>query len=298
MPIAVLAAAVLASQGAPDPYLLPIGREGRVKVEMGVIVDTTSGKTVTVADIAKAADGKHWVYLGENHATTAHQQLQAEVIQALAKRGRKVIVGLEMITRPKQTILDEWTQTAIPEAQFLEKLNWKQEWGFDFAFYRPVFEVARREKLPMVALNVPRDWVRQVGREGAGALSIGQRAQISPDLYMGNAAHRSIFGALMGGHPPTGARGENIYAAQVLWDEAMADTALRFMIGRRQPETVFVIIAGSGHIMYNQGINYRIERRIGDQGVTLVMIQGDGAREVAKGMGDYVFLSQNVEKAR
>ena len=37
----------------------------------------------------------------------------------------------------------------------------------------------------------------------------------------------------------------------------------RVLEGRALIFTVFVVIAGSGHVMYHQGINYRIARRHG-----------------------------------
>lgn len=274
-----------------DPLRLPIGASGEIRVKPGTIVATSNGSEVSVDDVAKAADGHRFVYLGESHTTLAHHEMQAAVIDALTKRGRDVIVGFEMFTRPVQAQLNPWTLGWWTEAEFVERADWKGQWGFDFALYRPIFDVVKRNRLPMVALNVPRDYVRRVGRQGLGALTEEEKSQF-PAVDTGNKEHRAVFNALMGGHPPSGNQGENIYSAQVLWDTAMADSALKYL--DRYPatsRTVFVIVAGSGHLMYGQGINYRIWKRTGEKGVILHMAEAKEAIPVARGIGDFVYVA-------
>lgn len=279
-----------ARTAAVDPLRLSIGRPGEVTVWPGQIRDLRNTTTATVADIAKAAAGHRFVYLGESHDQLAHHEMQAAVLDALVAAGRDVIVGFEMLTRPVQDRLDGWTLGWWSEEEFLEKIDWTSQWGMDFALYRPVFEAVRRHRLPMVALNIPRAWVRTVGREGFAALPEDQRAQL-PEPYLGNADHRAVFNALMGGHP-TGGRGENIYAAQVLWDEAMADSALRYLDRfPRSRNTVMVMIVGSGHAMYGQGINWRVWRRTGELGLSLIMVTSDRPVTVSRGLGDFVFVA-------
>lgn len=269
---------------------LPIGTETTVPV--GSLMDLRLQQPATVDDVARAADGMGWVYLGENHATALHQQLEADVVDALLKRHRKVIVGLEMIQRPKQSVLDLWSQDKLKEPDFLTQVDWKGQWGYDYDFYRPLLETIRKHKLPLIGLNIPRDWVHNVGQKGFEGLTPDERAQLPADMSLDNADHKAIFTALMGGHPMTGAMGDNIYAAQVLWDEAMADTALRYLQGRpHDPRTVFVVVAGSGHSMYNQGINYRVFRRTGERGITVEMAQSDGPATVSRGVGDFVYVT-------
>jgi uncharacterized iron-regulated protein len=105
-----------------------------------------------------------------------------------------------------------------------------------------------------------------------------------------------VFDGLMGGHPMPGTQGDNIYAAQVLWDEGMADTAIKWMERYGDDQTVFVVIAGAGHIMYRQGINWRIDRRTKKRGVTVVMGQDKEAALVARGLGDFVYITEEKPK--
>ncbi|HVL38148.1 MAG TPA: ChaN family lipoprotein [Fimbriimonadaceae bacterium] len=290
MNVMVFAAfAVALQQPAIDPLRLPIGAPGEVVVAPGQIVSTRDGRSRSVRDVVRMAEPHRFVYLGESHTSAGHHRLQAEIVQALVQSGRDVIVGFEMFTRPNQKALNPFTLGWWSDEEFQEKADWKGQWGFDYQLYKPVFDVVRRHRLPMVALNIPRDWVRAVGRGGLEALTSEQRSELPSHIDLGNARHRQVFDGLMGGHPPTGAQGENIYAAQVLWDVAMADSALRYLAsypaGRK---TVMVILAGSGHLMYGQGINWRIRQRTGEAGLTLVMIDTKAPRPVSRGLGDLI----------
>lgn len=287
---------VLALQ-APSPYSLPLGRPGTTVAESGRITTLGTGAAATPDDIAKAADGKRYVFLGEQHATPAHQQMQALIIDALARRGRKVVIGLEMLQRPKQPILDSYNAGKIDEAAMRDQADWKGQWGYDFSFYRPVFDVARRYKAPIVGLNVPRDWVRAVGRGGLSALPPEAKTELPANIDPKVPDHQKVFEALMGGHPVSGPQGENMLAAQTIWDEGMADTAVKyFEKNKTDRKTVFVVIAGSGHVMYNQGINLRLARRKAGEGITVVMTESTEPISASNGLGDFFYVSPEPRK--
>jgi uncharacterized iron-regulated protein len=291
--IGALVAGLLLTQAA-NPYALPIGRPGSWLAFPGRMIATTDNRVATPDDVARAARGRNFVYLGEQHATAPHQQMMAQIIDALARDGRRVVVGLEMLQRPKQEVLNRWSAGQINERELLEQADWKGQWGFDFGYYRPIFDVARKHNAPVLGLNVPRDWVRAVGRGGLAALTDEQKAQLPGDMVLDNKAHRDIFLALIGGGHPgmTQQSFDNMYAAQVLWDEAMADTIVRHIGGRRlDNRTVYVVVAGIGHLMFDQGINYRLQRRGYTGGVTVSMITSHEPVRVAAGLGDFVYVS-------
>ena len=262
------------------------------------IKDMSNDHIAGIDNIVKAANGKRFVFLGESHTNPEHHKFQAHVIEAFARSGRTVIVGFEMFQRPKQSALNPWTMGMWSEEQFLTETDWKHQWGYDFALYRPIFEVTREYKIPMVALNIPRDWVRAVGRSGFSGLTEEQRRELPTPLGTYNPVHRQIFTAMIGSaHPMTGTSADNMYSGQVLWDEAMADSALKYLDAHSfGSDPVFIVIAGSGHVMYGQGINWRIFKRTGEKGVTVVMVDGDKPVTVSRGLGDFVFCG-GMEKS-
>lgn len=282
--------ALLAIGLQADPYLLDIGKAGRVTVDIGM-TSTATGAQVGLNDVVKAALGKRFVLVGESHDQQAHHVTQANIINALVAAGRDVAVGFEMFTRDNQASLAPWTRGMWSRDEFIEKADWENQWGFDFSLYEPIFEVVQENNLPMLALNVPRDWVRQVGREGPSVLTPEQREWV-PDLYLHNERHRTVFDAMMAGHPLTGSQAENTYAAMVVWDEGMANSALDYMDSRLSRRAVMVIVVGSGHMMYGQGINYRIGRRTGEECLNVICITSEGERPVSRGLAEFVFVSR------
>lgn len=155
-----------------------------------------------------------------------------------------------------------------------------------------MLEAVKENHLPLVALNIPRDWVHAVGQKGYAGLPTSAKLQLPPTLFLGNLQHRQVFDSLMGGHAMAGPSMDSMYAAQTLWDEAMADTAIKYRERRGEtPEDIFVVIAGAGHVMYGQGINYRIQRRHGGAGITLVMLSASTPAGVSRGLGDFVYVS-------
>jgi uncharacterized iron-regulated protein len=276
-----------------DPLLLNIGPAGRVKAQIGHIVDLHTGRQVSVQDIARAAENTRFVYLGEEHTDPLHHQMQADIIRALAADGRHVVIGMEQFTRPVQDSLAGWTLGWYTQDQFIEKSDWKKQWGMDYSLYKPIFDAAKDLQLPIVALNIPRDWVHNVGQKGLDALTPDEKEQLPSSIDVNNKEHKSVFLALIGGHPMTGM--DNMYSAQVLWDTGMSDTAVKYMQDRPSSKTVMVVIAGSGHVLYKEGINWRVKNRTGDAGLTVVMGEDAGSREVSRGVGDYFYLTEQKE---
>ncbi len=290
---ATLALAIAMQSAEVDPLLLPIGGKHHVNVQLGEMIDLHTRKRVNPMDVAHAAENTHYVYLGEEHGDALHHQKQADIIRALVADGRHVVVGMEQFTRPAQPSLAGWTLGWYTEDEFIQKSDWKHQWGMDYSLYKPIFDAAKELQLPIVALNIPRDWVHAVGQKGLSGLTDEQKAQLPNEIDLNNATHKQVFLAMIGGHPMTGM--DNMYAAQVLWDVAMSDTAVKYMTDHPSPKEVMVVIAGSGHVMYKQGINWRVRNRAGDDGITVVMGQNDKARDVSAGVGDFFYLTASKQ---
>ena len=237
----------------PQPetvYTLPIGdprRQYLLTARPDEIVDTHRRCAVSLAEMTRLLEPATFVLIGEQHDNAQHHQFQAQVIEALVQAGRSVIVGMEMFDRTKQPALNLWTLNRLREAEFIEQSEWRTQWGFDFALYRPIFEVVYRHRLRLVGLNVPRALVRQTARGGWQSILEAERLGI-PDPDLSIEAHRKLFYALLGGGHPTGQQGDaNFYAAQVVWDTAMADSALRYLERTvPSPRLAFVIWQGTG----------------------------------------------------
>src|SRR5687768_15290540 len=118
---------------------MPIGRKGLISTTVGAVTETDSGRIVPMDRVLDRAALSKFVYIGESHDNAKHHQFQAAVIDGLARRGHDVIVGFEMFTRPVQDDLNPWTLGKWTEDEFIARSDWKKQWGFDYALYKPIF---------------------------------------------------------------------------------------------------------------------------------------------------------------
>src|SRR5262249_32030444 len=77
---------------------------------------------------------------------------------------------------------------------------------------------------------------------------------------LGDVAHRAWFKGIFseGGHTADDSDIDSFYTAQVVWDEAMAQTAAK-ALDDGAPQVV--VIAGTGHVARGHGVPERVERR-------------------------------------
>ena len=291
--LALIAQHGSAPQGEPvDPYLLPIGRPGKVQVQMGY-TDSVSGRLTTPDQIAEACDDVQFLLVGESHATPSHHKAQAELIEALVKRGRFVTVGMEMLTRDNQLYINGLSAGTQTIEEFEVSSNWKTQWGHSYQAYRPVLESIRDHKLELIALNVPRPWVTQASRQGYESFDEFQKKWV-PMLDLTNKNHEMVVSALLGGHPLT-MGSSNMLAGQVTWDTGMAKTALDWQSKWNYKKNIMVILAGSGHVMYGQGINYRLNQLGGAKSKSVICVHDKPNRQVSRGLGDFFFVGEVPE---
>lgn len=127
--------------------------------------------------------------------------------------------------------------------------------------------MARERGLPIVALNLPHEVVRRVGREGEAALPPEVPEPIPPPPEQ-EAMLRRAFRA----HAHAEKDGEEGFArfvrVQSLWDTAMAQAALEASGAEGLP---VVILAGAGHVTNGWGIAHRLARLAPDASSVAVM---------------------------
>jgi uncharacterized iron-regulated protein len=204
------------------------------------------------------------VCFGEQHDLPSHHFAQRRALEEVAGRASSehgvFAVGFEMFQRPYQAALSSFVGGTLPEAQFLTESEYKERWGFDFALYRPLLLAAREFNLEALALNAPKELTRKIGRSGLASLDAGEKQQL-PELDLDNLDHKSYFDAAMAEHPmpPGSPKLEDMYAAQVVWDETMADTTSNWL-SHAGDNARFMIFAGSGHC-HKAAIPARITRR-------------------------------------
>src|SRR5215475_3722035 len=134
-------------------------------------IDVKSGRALDRADLFRDLTAKgSVVLLGESHTDVDHHRWQLQTLAALHGRGGNVVVGFESFPRRLQGVLDDWVAGKLSDDAFLKASEWRQVWGFDPGLYMPLFQFARLNRIPMVAMNVDRTLVSRVGKEGWDAV--------------------------------------------------------------------------------------------------------------------------------
>ena len=301
------------AKGAPKGGLAAAGLPYQV-------LDGRNGRQVEEAEFWTRLHGARAVCVGEEHPNPHHHWVQLRVVQELGKRKpAKLALGLEMIQRPFQGPLDDYTAKRIDSAALRSRVGWEERWGYDWEFYGPTIDTAIGFGAHVLALNAAKELAKKISRQGLESLTAEEKVNV-PELDLQDTNHRAGFDALMAemggagahsekkeepenphkedpdksphGDKPAMPSAERIYTVQVLWDETMADVSAKWLA--QNPSGQLVILAGNGHC-HDSAIVTRLKRR----GITDVVsvrpvldMEGEVASVLAKPMNDYVVVLQ------
>jgi uncharacterized iron-regulated protein len=289
------------TENADPTLLLKIGnprtKDKTMEVGLGKIDAAQTGAAVGFERMIREMAGSRFVYVGEAHNSLPTHEIQFQVLRALYAQNRNLSVGLEMLPVTVQETLNKWSLGLLTEDEFIREVRWYVHWDLNFGYYRKIFEFAKEHRLPVYGLNVPREIISKIRMGGWDSLSAEEKKLIpqAPDLT--NRDHRALIRAILEtAEIPHGMQGpglervfEGLYRAQSAWDEVMAANAVRDAEseGRRM-----VVCAGSGHLLYNLGINRRAFEKSALPFQTVVAVTVPGGQKsvkVSRAIADYVF---------
>ncbi len=265
-------------------------------VSSGKIYSAKEGGLIPFQKMIKEMKDSDFIYVGETHTSLSMHGVQFKIIQALYEQDRNVFVGLEMFPVSFQDVLNKWSMAILSREKFIQESQWYVNWNYHFGFYEKIFEFVKDHKIPLSALNVPRKIITEIRKKGWDALSEEEKKLIpKPDLS--HEEHRALIRTIFesSGHPPQ-MKGKGmemafkgLYRAQVAWDEVMAFYARQ---SRTREDKKVVVLAGSGHLLYNLGINLRVyeKNHLPYKTVICVVIpDGKESVQVSRSLADYVW---------
>ena len=225
------------------------------------VVDGRTGKSVDPQDFYVALRAARVVYVAERHDKSEDHAAQYEIMRVVHKADPTLHIGFEMFQVPFQEVLDQWVAGQIDETVLRRDTEYDERWGFDFGMVRPILEYARAGRVPLVALNAPREITRAVAKNGLQSLTSEQRAEL-PAMDLNDAAHRAFVYDALAAHLKTedAEKMTRLYTAQVIWDETMADRVVRSFALNTVPAKL-VIFAGRMHLAKGLGIPKRAAKR-------------------------------------
>jgi aminopeptidase N len=230
------------------------------------------------------------IYIGERHDRFAHHINQLQIIKKIHNAGYKLAVGMEMFQKPFQPVVNDYLAGRIDEHEFLQKTEYFSRWRYDYNLYKPIIDYLKQQNLPLIALNIQSDISRKVAREGIYSLSDKEKTQFSRSMDFSNERYRRNLNQVFPLHKEQGELKDFSFflQAQILWDEAMAESARQFLTDH--PESKLVILAGNGHLRHKYGIPERLYRRNHES--FTVVVQDE---EIEDGIADYVLITTELE---
>ena len=220
------------------------------------LYDLQTRRPITGVQAMDALKSVRLVIVGEHHTDQSHHKAQLQVIRTLNAQSIPLSIGLEMFRKDQQEALNRWVSGDIDERDF--QRIYLDNWNFPWALYRNIFITARKNKIPLVGLNVSREITRQVAHQGFSSLSDSQRGELEGVTCNVTREYRDFIRSAFGAHGHGNMDFVSFCEAQLVWDTAMAITALTYL--EQHPDRVMVLLAGSGHAR-KMGIPYQVKSR-------------------------------------
>ena len=213
---------------------------------------TQNGKRTSYRKLLRKSKKADIVLFGEYHNNPIAHWLEVKLTKDLLGK-RSLILGAEMFERDNQDALDGYLEGTIDQ-KGLDSLA--RLWKNYKTDYKPWVDLAKREKLPIVATNIPRKYANLVYKKGLQALDTLPSAERKwivslPFPYDGNLSQYEKM-KKMARHNP-----ENLPMAQAIKDATMAES----IETHYKKESLFLHLNGSYHSDFFQGIYWYLRKR-------------------------------------
>ena len=213
---------------------------------------TQNGKRTSYRKLLRKSKKADIVLFGEYHNNPIAHWLEVKLTKDLLGK-RSLILGAEIFERDNQDALDGYLEGTIDQKGLdtLARLwkNYKTD-------YKPWVDLAKREKLPIVATNIPRKYANLVYKKGLQALDTLPSAERKwivslPFPYDGNLSQYEKMKKIARHNP------ENLPMAQAIKDATMAES----IETHYKKESLFLHLNGSYHSDFFQGIYWYLRKR-------------------------------------
>lgn len=125
--------------------------------------DGRSGRAITFAQVVDRCRSADVVFFGEQHSDPVCNQLEAQLFAELANIRRPVALAMEFFEADTQAALDAYLTGKLDEQEFRELARQKRAYVLA---HRPLIELCRAARVPVIAANAPRELVSEYRKSG------------------------------------------------------------------------------------------------------------------------------------
>ncbi|MDK2921313.1 MAG: hypothetical protein PWR24_870 [Desulfonauticus sp.] len=198
-----------------------------------------------------------YILVGERHLNPCDHLIEAKVLDLLLQKGIRPVLGLEMVDVTYQKVLDDFLAQKISIQELPQKLNWDKTWGYDFAFYAPLFKRAKEYQLKIIALNIPKAILKKWTQDKK---LTPYEQNLMPYFYQPPTSKQKEFLAKQFHEhqnflPNFSVKINSFLKGQALWESKMAEQAFW---ARKKYNSPVVIYIGSGHLEGGFGLQKRL----------------------------------------
>ncbi len=107
----------------------------------------------SIRELTDAIEHSDIIYLGDFHTFDQSTRNLERLIRILTSKRHDFVIALEFVHVKHQEYIDHFLDNNITELEFLESISYTESWRFPWTYYRRFFEIAKKEKIPIIALN-------------------------------------------------------------------------------------------------------------------------------------------------
>ncbi len=250
----------------------------------------SKGKKVNYEKLLNAVSEADIVFFGELHDSPICHWLEYELVKDFIEtKSGNVMLGFEMFESDIQLIVNEYLEGKIKEKNFEEEAKIWKNYKTD---YKPLINLARDNKLQVVATNIPRRYAALVNKSGFESLdSLNEEAKkyIAP-LPVRYDPELNCYKSMLENTDEMGKdhASENLPKAQAVKDATMA----YFILRNYKPGATFIHFNGTYHSDNFEGIVWYIRQEKPDlKIVTLSSVEQSDIDQLTEeniNLGDFI----------
>lgn len=214
------------------------------------------GKAVSFENMAKSLLGYDVILYGEYHNNSTNHWLQLQLAKYMInQKGKKVVLGAEMFERDNQEALNKYLSGLYDDQQLKETVRLWSNYNTD---YKPLVDLAKTEKIPFIATNIPRRYASVVAKRGLDDLNLISENEKKwivklpfPIDYQAPGYPEMLD--MIGNHDELKAK--QFIAAQAIKDATMAESILHNI----QQNSTFIHFNGDYHSKNYGGIYWYLK---------------------------------------
>ena len=224
----------------------------------GHIWNVGEARFIERAELFAALAPADFILLGETHDNPDHHLLQAEIVTALAKAGRRPALAFEMFDMSQSPALEEHlAQSPMDAVGIGEAVGWQKAGWPDWALYLPVAEAGLLAGLDLHAANMSRSDARVLAQSGLAGAAPERVQRLHLDRPLPAAAANNLNQEIDAAHCGYAPKEmiEAMAFAQFARDAHMA----REMQTNGESDGA-ILIAGAGHARGDRAVPFHLRR--------------------------------------